>query len=158
MKVATILNEKLEEWLLSVGLITIVILVIAQSVSRYAFSFPIGWSEELVRFVFIWIAWISASYAVRENSHIRVEILKNMLPVQLKRITEIIVLIIWFSFALFLLVFGTKFIISVGGTEQISPSLGISMWIVYLAIPISGLLMGVRLVQQIVQVIRKKTI
>ena len=154
MKLTAIINEKLEEWILAVSLGFIVLLVIAQVISRYIVTFPMGWSVELSRYILIWIAWISASYAVQHNTHIRVEILKDRLSRKYKKILELIILVLWFAFALFLAIAGTHFTMSVGKTTQYSPSLEMPMWIVYLGVPIAGLLMSIRLFQQVMIILR----
>lgn len=148
MDIKKILNEKLEEWILVASLLFIVALVIAQVVSRFVINFPMGWSVELSRYILIWIAWISVSYAIQKNAHIRVEIVKDKLSGDLRKTLELIVLLFWFVLALFLAIAGTKFILLIKQTGQVSPSLGISMWIVYLGVPIAGVLMCLRLFQQ----------
>lgn len=155
MKLKNILNEKIEEWILVTSLIFIVLLVFFQVVSRYVLDFQMGWSNELSRYILIWIAWISASFAVHKNAHIRVELLINMLSGKAKKILELIVLIIWFSFALFLALIGTKFILMIREMGQVSPSLGLPMELVYMAAPIAGILMCIRLIQQAILIFQK---
>lgn len=157
MKIKTTLNEKLEEYILVVSLIVLVTLVVMQVFFRFVINFSIGWSEELARYLLIWIAWIAASYAVQKNAHIRVEMLKDLFKNKTKQIIELIVLLISFGFAVFLAVEGTKFVLTIRTTQQVSPSLGVDMWIVYLAVPIGGTLMGIRLIQQIIYIFRKPT-
>ncbi|GIN19563.1 MAG TPA: TRAP transporter small permease [Bacillus bacterium] len=154
MKLNKILNEKLEEWILVASMIVLVILVVGQVFARYVLNFSIGWSEELARYLLIWIAWIAASYAVTKNAHIRVEIIKDRFSARIKQIIELIVLIIWFGFAAFLAFEGTNFVLQVQTTNQVSPSLGADMWIVYLAVPVGGVLMGIRLIQQAIRIFK----
>ena len=155
MKLKKVLNEKLEEWVLVASMIVLVILVVAQVIARYVVNYSIGWSEELARYLLIWIAWIAASYAVTQHAHIRVEILKDRFPLRIKQIIEMIVLIIWFGMAAFLAIEGTRFVLLVKNTNQISPSLGVGMWIVYLAVPVGGTLMCIRLIQQAILIFKK---
>lgn len=152
------ISEKIEEWFLAILLSVVVTLVLAQVISRYLFAFPMGWSVELSRYIFVWIAWISASYAVQKNSHIRVEILKDRLKENYKKIFDLIALLIWFTFAAFLAIAGTQFIMLIGKTNQNSPSLEVPMWIVYLGVPIAGLLMAIRLIQQIIIILQEKNV
>jgi C4-dicarboxylate transporter DctQ subunit len=156
MKILTVINEKIEEWMLTILLSFIVILVLAQVISRNLFSFPMGWSVELSRYIFVWIAWISASYAVKKKTHIRVELFKNKLNNTSRKVLELIVLLLWLAFSLFLAIAGTQFVISIGSTSQSSPSLEVPMWIVYLAVPIAGLLMSYRVVQQGILIFKEK--
>ncbi|MFD1706169.1 TRAP transporter small permease [Siminovitchia sediminis] len=154
MKLKQILNEKLEEWILVASTILLVVLVVGQVFARFVMNFSFGWSEELARYLLIWIAWIAASYAVTKNAHIRVEILKDRFSKRIKQILELIVLIIWFGFAAFLAIEGTNFVLQVQATNQVSPSLGAEMWIVYLAVPVGGVLMGIRLIQQAILIFK----
>lgn len=154
MKLKKILNEKLEEWVLVASMVFLVILVVGQVFARYVMNFSIGWSEELARYLLIWIAWIAASYAVTQSAHIRVEIIKDRFSRRIKQMIELVVLIIWFGFAAFLAIEGINFILQVQATNQVSPSLGVDMWIVYLAVPVGGVLMGIRLIQQAILIFK----
>lgn len=141
-------DEKIEEWLLVAALVFIVFIVCAQVIFRYVFNFSLSWSEEISRYVLIWIAWVSASYAVRTKSHIRVEVIKNLFSSGVQKGIELIVLFLWFLFALFLAVEGTSLVLRIQTMGQVSPSNEIPMWIIYLAVPIGGTLMCLRVIQQ----------
>jgi C4-dicarboxylate transporter, DctQ subunit len=157
MKIRRFLNEKLEEWLLVTALILLTLLVIAQVFVRFVINFSIGGTEELARYILIWISWIGASYAIQKNAHIKVEILRNMLNDSKKKILDLFSLLIFFGLALFLAIEGTNLVYMVNTTNQVSPSMGMPMWIIYLVIPIGGLLMSIRLIQQIISIFRSKT-
>lgn len=149
MKLISFLDKKLEEIVLVLSLFIMLLLVFAQVITRYVFNFSMGWSVELSRYILIWIAWISASYAIQKGSHIRVEFLPEAMKGNFKKVFDLLILLIWISFTIFLAVYGTLFVMYVGERVQTSPSLGIRMSYVYLAVPIAGLLMSIRLIQQI---------
>lgn len=153
-KLFTILNEKAEEWLLVASLIAVVILVILQVFFRYVIHASLGWSEEIARYALIWITWISTSYAVRKHSHIRVEFIKDMFSDKVKKYIEFIVLSLWFLLALFLAVEGTKLVMTIYGTGQVSPSTQLPIWFIYMAVPIGGTLMCIRLIQEAYKVLK----
>ncbi|MEC5423270.1 TRAP transporter small permease [Virgibacillus sp. C22-A2] len=148
MNVKQFIDEKLEEWVLIISFILLTAIIFAQVIFRYVFSYSIGWSEELGRYILIWIAWISASYAVRRKQHIRIEMVKNKFSVKIQKWIEAVVLLLWFYFAMFLAIEGTKLVMNIQVTGQTSPSMGLPMWAVYIAIPLGGVLMSIRLVQQ----------
>lgn len=148
MTLKEVIDKKLEEWVLASGFIFIVILVFAQVVFRYVFNSSLGWSAELSRYVLIWLAWISVSLAVRKNAHIRVETVKKLFSAKYQLIIDIIVLLLWAIFAVFLAYLGFQFVWQVRMTGQTSPSIGVPMWIVYLVVPLGGALMFIRLIQQ----------
>lgn len=149
MSIISVLNNKLEEYLLVASTIVLVILVSMQVFFRFVVNFSFGWSEELARYLLIWIAWFSASYAAQQNAHIRVEVIKDRFSGVFKKVIELVVILISFGFSIFLAVEGTKFIMLIKTTGQGSPSLDIPMWAVYLAVPIGGTLMAFRFLQQI---------
>src|SRR5690625_3757332 len=153
-----ILDRKIEEWSLVAGLFILIILVFSQFLSRYVFDYSLSWSQELSRYLLIWLAWISVSFTIREKRHIRVEILKDRLPKKIQTIVEIIVLILWAVFAIFLAVVGTQFVLSIQTSGQGSPMIGLPMWMVYLILPLAGVLMAVRLIQQFIFLIKKEPV
>lgn len=156
MKLINFLDKKLEEMVLVAFLLIMILLVFLQVISRYIADFPMGWSQEVSRFILVWIAWISASYAVQQGSHIRVEFLSNKIKGKPKAAFELLVLIIWFIFSAILAFFGTEFILDLSQRMQTSPSLDIPMYIIYLAVPVAGVLMCFRLIQQMYFIIKKE--
>lgn len=148
-QIINILDKKAEEWLLVAGFLIMVIFVIMQVIFRYVINVSLGWSEEVVRYGLIWMTWISTSYAIQKNSHIRVEIVKNLFSSKIKKIIETIVIVLWFSLVLFLAIEGTKLVMTIHSTGQVSPSTQIPMWFVYLAVPIGATLMSIRLLQEL---------
>lgn len=153
LKLKQWLDVKLEEWLLILSFIFIILLVFLQVVSRYVFNVPVGWSSELSRYLLIWITWISASYAIRKQEHIRITLLVDRFSRRAKKITELFVIIVWSAFAFVMAFVGTEVVLSLQMMGQKTSTLGIPMWVVYLIIPIGGVLMIIRLIQQVYFVI-----
>lgn len=149
MSVKYIFDKKIEEMFLVVSLLIMVILMFTQSISRYALGNSFTWGSELAQYLHVWQIWIGASLAVRMQSHIKVDVFINLFSKNIKKVISIIGLIAWFVFALFLAYEGTKYVIDIQVSAQTSPSLKIGMWIPYLAIPLGGALMCIRLIQQI---------
>ena len=50
-------------------LIAMTIVVFSQVVARYIFEAPLSWSEELARFLLMWLSMLSAAYAFKTKSH-----------------------------------------------------------------------------------------
>lgn len=157
MKIKEWLDVKLEEWLLITSFIVLISLVFIEIVSRYIFSSSVGWSAELSRYLLIWITWISVSYTIRKREHIRITLVVDRFPPKLQKITELLVLIAWSAFAFVMAVVGTDVVLSIKMLGQKTSTLGIQMWIVYLIIPVAGVLMIIRLIQQAYFVIKDKT-
>ncbi len=71
---------KIAEFTLVFMLVTMVILVFGNVVLRYGFNDGITLSEELSRFLFIWITFLGAVIAMRENAHLGLDTLVRVLP------------------------------------------------------------------------------
>lgn len=112
-----------------------------QVFTRFLLKNPSGFTEELAGFLLIWIGLLGASYAYRIKAHLGIDILTSKLTGTKKISSEIIVSVIVFLFALFILVIGGLRLVNIVFTlRQISPSIGIPMGYVYSVLPITGIL------------------
>ncbi|MEK3974133.1 TRAP transporter small permease [Psychrobacillus sp. FSL K6-1267] len=145
---------KFEEILLVFSLVLMVALIFGQVIGRYVFSSAPSWTEEMARYIHIFQVWIGASYAVKLRQHIRVEAFITRFHGVFRQVLEILSILIWFAMALFLAVFGTELVLSSINHGQLAPAMQIPIWIPYLAIPLGGIGMAIRLVIQIKEVIR----
>lgn len=149
MSFQKLLDEKLEEGFLVLTMVAMVLLIFVQVISRYLFEASLSWSEELARYVHIWQIWIGASFAVRKREHIKVEAFKNLFNETGKKVIELISIILWFALAVFLAIAGTDLVTTIFTRGQSSPAMQMPMWAIYSAIPLGGLLMSIRLIQQV---------
>lgn len=143
---------RFEEVLLVATLALMVVLIFGQVVGRYVFQTAPSWTEELARYIHIFQVWIGASYAVKLRQHIRVEAFITRLKGNPRKIFEGLGVIIWFLISLFLAVFGTKLVIASFQYGQVTPALQMPIWIPFLAIPLGGAGMAIRLIQQLIDI------
>jgi TRAP-type C4-dicarboxylate transport system permease small subunit len=143
------------EELLLVGLISAMsVLIIAQIFMRFVIGSSITWSEELARYLFIWMTWIGTSYGVKKHAHIRVNAVTQMFPPRLGRYINILTYLIFLLFCGLVIKEGIAMTEKIFRFNQQSASLRIPMGYVYLA-PVVGLaLTALRLLQAIHQEIR----
>jgi C4-dicarboxylate transporter, DctQ subunit len=146
--------EYFEEMILVLTLAIMVALIFAQVVGRYVFSSAPSWTEEMARYIHIFQVWIGASYAVKKRQHIRIEAFIDLFRGTSRKILETFALIIWFGLAVFLAFFGTQLVLASFQNGQITPAMQIPMWLPFLAIPIGGAGMALRLVQQFIMIWR----
>jgi TRAP-type C4-dicarboxylate transport system permease small subunit len=66
------------------------ILVFGNVVLRYIFNSGITWSEEMSRFLFIWMIFLGAIGALKDNDHLGVDTLLKKLPLSAKRVVFIL--------------------------------------------------------------------
>lgn len=138
--------DNFEEYFCVWTMAIMTILVFIQVVMRYVFSNSLSWSEELARFIFLWLSWIGASYAVKERSHFRVEMFADMIKGTARRQFEYFILIVWFAFSFALTWLGTQLVIFLYDTGQTSAAMDIPMTLPYASVPIGCGLMCVRLI------------
>lgn len=151
------IDVKLEEWLLIISTIVIVLLVFLQVLARYVFDMSVGWSAELSRYLLIWITWVSTSYAIRKREHIRISVVVERLSVPIQKVIEIIVIFLWGIFATVMAIVGTQIVMNIQLMGQKTSTLGLPMWVIYVIIPLGGILMLLRLIQQLFFVITDRT-
>lgn len=116
--------------------------VVWQVLSRYLFVVPAAWTEELARFLLIWIGMLGAAYAYRQGSHLGIDLLATKLDELGKQRLHRIVHAVCFLFAACVLVIGGWSLMSMTWElKQYSAAMGLPIAYVYAVIPASGALM-----------------
>lgn len=138
---------------ISIFLMTVLVLtVLLQVFMRYIAGAPVTFTEELSRFILIWLGLLAASYAYRQRMHLALDLLVQKLQGRKKTILNIIIHSLIALFSVTVLIFGGfQLVYLTYILDQYSAALGISMSIVYLAIPISGITMTLYAVDFILQ-------
>ena len=125
-----------------------VVTVLTGVLFRYVIRDPLGWTEELARYLMIWAALLAVSVGIRKREHVGIQLLVKKLPLKLGRVIILLVNIMVMIFLLVLTVRGYS--MAVKGFRQLSLALGISMFWPLMAIPISGAL---AIIQQVILII-----
>lgn len=109
--------------------------------TRYAIGSQADWSEELARFLLIWIGMLGAAYASGQHKHLAIDLLYPKLSEDNQRrlIVFINVLITIFAFAV-LVIGGFRLMYITQVLGQLSAALRVPMFLVYAVLPVSGLL------------------
>ena len=123
---------------------TVAILVVPvtlQIISRYTQLIPSYiWTEELSRFLFIWMIMIGAMVGVREGTHFEVDVWPDLSPrpaAWLRIVSNLFVLLFALVFAIVYVVWGVQFVRF--GWDQSSELAELPMPWIFLAWPIAGL-------------------
>ena len=113
-----------------------------QVLSRYILSSPSTITDELARYLFMWVAMIGAAYTTGQHRHLAIDLLVMKLSGAKKQFVSFIIQIATIAFAGIVLVYGGSTLVSSTlESGQITPALGWQMGYIYLCLPISGLLM-----------------
>lgn len=139
----------LVEYAVCALLVVMVVVVFLQVIFRFIIRSSLPWSEELARYVMVWIVFLGASIGVKRKSHIGVEAVVAMLPDSMRRWTSIFVNAMCCVFFVLMVHYGRMILRVVG--SQLSPAMEISMAIPYSAVFAGGALMCVHCFFQMVE-------
>jgi TRAP-type C4-dicarboxylate transport system permease small subunit len=133
-----------ERALLCVAFFVMVAVTFAQVIARFVFNDPISWSEEIARFLFLWITLIGASYAIAFGKHFCVDFLISRFPPNLQKVTVWFVALCVFAFAAIMIYYGLS--VTWRTRFQVSAALELPMCYPYFCIPLSGLFTVIHLI------------
>jgi len=122
--------------------IILIIMVIASSLQvlfRYIFQHPLAWSEELTRYLMVWLTLLGAGIAFFYERHLGIDFLFIHLSKKGQTILKILNNFIIGSFLILIIVKG--FDISYKNFSQMSPAMRIPIGWIYLSIPIGSIIM-----------------
>ena len=140
MKFLRFIYANFLEILAVLAFVVLSFLTFFQVCSRYIFQTPITFSEEIARFLFIWMSFLGAAIAMKHDKHIRLDLLQERMRPDLRLLVAICVFLLIFCFSALVCVQGLK--LSFATTRQIAPVSRIPMAYIYLIVPISALFMG----------------
>lgn len=123
-------------WIIAFLLIGMVISVLLTIISRYIIKISIPWTEELARYLMIWIAFLAGSLGLKRGVHVGIVFLVRKTSPRIKRYIGIISKLSMMFFFIVVTLEGYNLARFV--SRQLSPALRISMAWVYSSLPISG--------------------
>lgn len=130
-------------------LAALVVIIFVQVVFRYVLDSSLSWSEELARFMFIWIVMLGASTGVKERYHVAITAFISWLPSVPCRVIWFFVESVCFCVAVCMLLYGMEMAGNV--ISQPSPAMRVSMFWVYVSVPVSGGLMVIYLAESLLK-------
>ena len=145
--------EKIQRIILTVSVPGMVLIMFYQVVMRYVFHNSPAWSEELVRYLFIFNVMMAAAIAVRRNSHLQIDILLNALKPHMRRIFTICATAVGTVFLVYLFILSLELVRS--GMPNTSAGLGLPMSVPYTCVPIGTALMVLTSVEVILKNIQE---
>jgi TRAP-type C4-dicarboxylate transport system permease small subunit len=122
-----------------VGMAALVAVITLQIVSRVFFT-SVSWTEEVARFLLIWITFLGATLAYQQGRHIAVTLMRDNLPPAFKRIVTGAALVVTIAFLVALAWVGWRY--TMLQSFQKSPSLRLPMNYVYVVMPITAALIA----------------
>jgi TRAP-type C4-dicarboxylate transport system permease small subunit len=138
-------------WLLERTLIllcgAIALVVFLQVLFRYVLRQPLFWSEELPRYLLIWMSFLAAALAQKHDAHINIGLCLAPLSDRARRSVRVLTDLVILSF-LGILIYSGSLVVSITVHHR-STALQLPMGVVYAALPVGALLMALYLILQI---------
>jgi len=145
------IDRDAELWLLLVFYVMLVATMAVEVLRRELFSYSSIWGEEIVRYSFIYLAWIGAAVAVKERAHIRIDVLMHYVGPRPKALLYIFGDLVMFIVALVALYWSFETVLVSAKFGSVTDGLRISKVWFLMAVPVGFTLMIWRLLQSFVR-------
>lgn len=125
----------------------ILLLTSLQVFFRYVLSYPLGWTEELARYVFIWAVFLGAAVVARSREHVSVQLFHAYLPARARTAIQVINDVAVLAFLAIILWPALGYAIYAFRLKSIATE--IPMFFVYVSVPVASGLMILHIVHNI---------
>ena len=146
--------DRLEEAAIAALLAFMTGLTFTQVVLRYVFNSGFVWALEATAYAFIWMVLIGISYGVRHNAHIGVDVVVDLLPRRAQRLVGMVGVLLCLAYTA-LMLWGSWELVSrllaLGANARDIP---LPRWLLLAILPVGFLLLGWRLTEVLLEIVR----
>ncbi|MBX2879660.1 MAG: TRAP transporter small permease [Granulosicoccus sp.] len=134
------------KYLIIVIVAIIAIILIAAVVYRYGLGSAISWAEEASKYLMVWLTFLGTPIALRNFGHINIDLLYKILPPRLQQLFYLVVSVIICITMSIVFIKGMSF--AEMGARQVASSFSLSMWYMYIVVPIGAALTTLVAIEQ----------
>lgn len=128
-------------WVCIVLTTLLFVIVVAAVVARYGFGQAVSWTEEVPRYLLIWISFLGAAVCVLRREHVGFDVVFNLLPLRARRVLGFVLGLLVFGFGWIVFRYGIVFVQDFG-SDLMETIPFTNIWY-YPAMPVSGFLIMV---------------
>ncbi|QFT30503.1 TRAP transporter small permease [Roseibium porphyridii] len=154
LKVLQAVDKNGERWLLLVFYVMLVLTMFVEVVRREVFAYSSIWGEEIVRYSFIYLAWIGAAAAVKERGHIRIDVIMQYVGPKVKALLYILGDLVMAAVALVAVYWSFETVLVSAKFGSVTHGLRISQVWFLMAVPFGFALVLFRLAQSLLRDLR----
>ncbi len=147
MKFLKKIADDFENYLCTLLMTLMVIVLFVQVVARYFLGTGVDWSEELSRFFFVWMVIWSIAYTSKLGGQIRVGIFLKLFPMKIRMAIFLLGEFIWAMFNALIVYEGLGMVIGKFQFPEMSPTVRINMAWIYTAVPLGFFFCILRMIQ-----------
>jgi len=149
--------DRMNRWIFNLiavifGLISL--LTIFQVFARYILKNPLVWSEELSRYLMIWIVFLGTAIALRKGLLISVEVIQQLVPKMVKKVLEVITVLVNLVLLFILIKYGFGIMTNLVG--QTTGAMDIPVAWTYAAIPVGAILAFLNSIVVLIEIFTEK--
>lgn len=126
------------KWFAGIGLLVMTAIIALQVFARYVLNDSPAWAEQAALLLMIWYVFIAAAAGVREGFHIRITILVDSLPANIRHVVIVLGHVVVVAFGAAMAYYGAE--LAQATWQHVIPTLGISRGYAYVPIAISGVM------------------
>ena len=149
--ILTFIDERFEEIIGVIVLAVVVSLIFIGVMMRLLFKSGLPWQEELSRILYVLVVYLGASYGMRTNDHIRINIISNLLPPRARKVLRVVTDFIWAGFNITVIIMAMQVYQKMQRFLGESAVLKIPLHVVFLIVPLGFTLLTLRLIQGYIQ-------
>ena len=145
--------DRVLSWVCVVLFAALVLDVMWQVFTRQVLDAPSAWSEELAKYLFIWLGLLGSALVFGERGHVGVELLVQKAPPGVQRVLALVVQLSVLAFALVALTWGGGQVVDLAWNQKVT-GLPFNVGQLYLALPICGVLTALYTVHHAIRIVR----
>ncbi len=134
--------DKVNEWVIIFLMAAMCVDLLAQVISRFVFGKPFTWSEELARYIFVWITLLGAAWCGRHHLHVQMTAVIKRFSDRMLKIRQVLIGLICSGTCFYLFIPACQIFASQSKLTAIT--LGVSLGIEYIVAPVGILMLGIQ--------------
>ena len=146
--------DNFEGYCCAAMLAVMTVVVFLQVVFRFVIKSSLPWSEELSRYLQVYITFFGTAYGIRTGAHLGIEAFTLLMPKKLRKVVAILAQVVSLCVCALILKFGADIVSKQMVSHQVSPAMRIPMWSVYIAIPIGMAFCILRYIVEIIHSVK----
>ena len=146
--------NRLEKTAVALIMCLLIAMGFAQVVCRFVLKVSVAWTEELLTFCMVWVAYLGASAATNERKHIMVSMFVDLLPKPLRTGVTVLSQLLWLGCAAVMAYLGWSTTMNYLSRGAVTLGGKYPYWVAAVVIPLGMALMAVRVVVLIAHTLR----
>ena len=149
MKIIKQIDNNLEQWMLITFYLMVFVTILMEVIQRFGLGLSTSWGEEVARYSFIYLIWISAAFCVKSRIHLKIDIILTFLPNRGKSAVYLFGEIVTLIIVVLCIYYSTHPVLQSIKYESITDGLGLVKAFFLFAVPFGFSIMLIRIIQNI---------